>query len=61
MTQIQYPPVFYRFRCSACGFVRQSRDKERAQVTHCPGCCYPKELAGHVYRREPEDGESLDD
>lgn len=52
--------IFYRWACKACPFVRQSRDRERTQLDHCPNCGYPKELAGHVYRREPRDGEDLD-
>lgn len=52
--------IWYRFRCSACGFQRQTREKARSEQKYCPGCCYPKDLAGHVYRREPEDGEELD-
>lgn len=59
-TQRALPEVWYRFACKVCRFVRQSRDRERAQLEHCPGCGYPKELAGHVYRREPQDGDDLD-
>jgi ribosomal protein L37E len=51
--------IWYRFRCSACQFERQSRDRARIP-DYCPACGYPKEQAGHVYRAEPRDGEDLD-
>lgn len=53
------PEIFYRFACKSCGFVRQTKEKARIPE-YCPGCCYPKELAGHVYRDEPKIGEDYD-
>ncbi len=51
--------VWHRYHCKACGFDRVTKNRERIP-THCPTCCYPKDQAGHVYRREPRDGEELD-
>ena len=60
MTEPQrIPEVFYKFACKSCGFVRQTKDRSRIP-DYCPTCAYPKDAAGHVYRREPEDGHDLD-
>lgn len=58
--QARQVEVFYRFACKSCGFARQTKDKARIPDKYCPGCCYPKDLAGHIYRPEPQDGEELD-
>ena len=52
------PTIVYRFLCRACGFKRETRERDGTE--RCPLCAYPKDAAGHVYRREPEDGEELD-
>lgn len=56
---MSYPEVYYRFRCHACPFVRETKDRDRIP-DYCPSCGYPKNQAGHLYRAEPEDGAELD-
>jgi hypothetical protein len=50
--------VTYRFLCRACGFKRETRERNADQ--YCPLCRYPRDAAGHIYRDEPEDGAELD-
>ncbi len=54
-----YPPIYYRFKCHACGLARETKDKARIP-DYCPSCGYPRDRAGHLYRAEPRDGEALD-
>lgn len=58
MTHPRPPEILYRFLCRACGFRRESRDRNADE--YCPLCKYPRNAAGHVYRAEPEGGAELD-